>query len=66
VNVEISVDTVRCVGAGQCVLAAPDVFDQDDDGIVTVLDEKPPPEQWAAARDAADVCPSGTIGYAED
>ena len=23
-----------CVGAGQCALVAPDVFDQDDDGIV--------------------------------
>lgn len=31
----------RCVGAGQCVLAAPGVFDQDEeDGLVRVLAER--------------------------
>jgi ferredoxin len=26
-----------CGGAGRCVLAAPEVFDQDDNGLVVVL-----------------------------
>ncbi|MFF0087030.1 ferredoxin [Streptomyces canus] len=30
----IDVDADRCVGAGQCVMAAPKVFDQNDDGTV--------------------------------
>ena len=30
-----------CVGAGQCALVAPDVFDQDDDGIVLLLQDDP-------------------------
>ncbi len=58
--INISVDTGRCVGAGQCVLTAPDYFDQDDDGIVTLLD--PPDgadedEVWQAGE----VCPSRSI-----
>ncbi|MFI9031219.1 ferredoxin [Streptomyces sp. NPDC053560] len=61
----ISVDTERCVGAGQCVLSASAVFDQDDDGLVTVL---APPADAAAvesAREAAAVCPSGAITVLE-
>ena len=33
-----------CIGAGLCMLNAPAVFDQDDDGIVVVLTEDVPPE----------------------
>jgi ferredoxin len=33
----------KCIGAGQCVLSAPAVFDQDDDGIVVLRDATPPP-----------------------
>ncbi|RAJ58780.1 ferredoxin [Streptomyces sp. Amel2xB2] len=29
----IKADTSLCVGSGQCVLAEPTVFDQDDDGL---------------------------------
>ncbi|MGW5121613.1 ferredoxin, partial [Streptomyces noursei] len=47
----ITVDTGRCVGAGQCVLTAPDLFDQDDDGLVTVLDPTAGASAaWAASR----------------
>ena len=36
--VRIIADRNRCVGAGQCVLSAPDVFDQsDEDGRVVIL-----------------------------
>lgn len=27
-------DRDKCIGAGQCAMAAPAVFDQDDDGVV--------------------------------
>ncbi len=64
-NIEIDQD--RCVGAGQCVLAAPDVFDQrDDDGIVELLDATPPPEQAGASREAAALCPAAAIVVRED
>lgn len=59
---EVTADTAVCIGAGQCVLAAPEVFDQgEDDGIVVVLDDHPGPGHEAAVREAAAVCPSGAI-----
>lgn len=57
----ISADRDRCVGGGQCVLAAPEVFDQDDDGLVVVLQEDPPPELAGDVRTAAKLCPARVI-----
>jgi ferredoxin len=59
--VHITVDTDRCVGAAQCVLAADDIFDQGDDGLVAVLDTTPVGPAADAAREAAGTCPSGAI-----
>ncbi|MFI9052727.1 ferredoxin [Streptomyces sp. NPDC053427] len=59
--VRISVDTHRCVGSGQCVLTASKVFDQNEDGLVTVLVEPADPTALDGAREAAAVCPSGAI-----
>jgi ferredoxin len=58
----IILDEETCIGAGQCVLAAPDVFDQrDEDGIAVLLDEAPGEEQRAAVADAAVRCPALAI-----
>jgi ferredoxin len=58
----VSVDVDACVGAGQCVLAAPDVFDQrDEDGMVVLLLERPPAHLEAAGRHAALLCPALAI-----
>jgi ferredoxin len=58
----ITVDIGRCIGAGQCVLAAPEVFDQREDGLVTVLDSDPAaPADQDAVRRADRHCPSGVI-----
>ncbi|MCZ9349440.1 ferredoxin [Streptomyces mutabilis] len=58
----VDVDRDRCVGAGQCVLAAPAVFDQDeDDGLVRVLTATPSASRSNAVRDAVRACPSGAI-----
>ncbi|MCS7484426.1 ferredoxin [Umezawaea endophytica] len=62
----VSIDEDGCVGAGQCVLAAPDVFDQrDEDGIVVLLDEAPAPHLHDATREAAVLCPALVIHLAE-
>jgi ferredoxin len=55
----VHADRDVCIGAGLCVLTAGAVFDQDDDGIVIVLDEHP--ADVAAARDAVANCPSGAL-----
>jgi ferredoxin len=62
----INVDMRRCIGAGQCVLAAPDVFDQDDDGLVRVLAPQPGVEHEESVRQADLHCPSGTITLSRD
>ena len=61
----IIADTSVCVGAGQCVLAAGDLFDQDDDGIVTVLDPEPSEADQPLARRAASLCPARAIRLTE-
>lgn len=50
-----------CVGAGQCALVAPDVFDQDDDGIVLLLQDAPEGADLDAARKAERLCPARAI-----
>jgi ferredoxin len=60
--VKVVVDREKCVGAGQCVLAADDVFDQrDEDGLVDLLDASPPSARLADVRHAAAVCPASAI-----
>jgi ferredoxin len=63
---KVSVDKVKCCGAGQCVLIAPEVFDQDDeDGVVLLRTEFPEPDQFARVREAVTVCPAGAIEISE-
>ncbi|BBH67568.1 ferredoxin [Actinoplanes sp. OR16] len=59
---KVTVDREVCCGAGQCVLLAPEVFDQDeDDARVLLLAPSPGPADQAATEDAAAVCPTGAI-----
>ncbi|GAA4516533.1 MULTISPECIES: ferredoxin [Nonomuraea] len=63
---KVVVDEDSCCGAGQCVLLAPEVFDQrDEDGIVVLLDAEPGEERHAAVREAAAVCPGAAIEVEE-
>ncbi|MER6945193.1 ferredoxin [Nonomuraea sp. NPDC000554] len=64
---KISVDEAKCCGGGQCVLLAPEVFDQrDEDGIVVLLDAEPPAPLHATVREAASVCPASAIELSEN
>ncbi|MFF8234915.1 ferredoxin [Streptomyces caelestis] len=63
---KVEVDVPKCVASGQCVLIAPEVFDQrDEDGMVVLLDETPAPELHEAVRESAMVCPAAAIHLAE-
>ncbi len=63
----VTVDEDKCCGAGQCVLLAPEVFDQrEEDGIVLLLDAEPGPDRHALVREAAAVCPAAAIEVTED
>ncbi|MFF6804466.1 MULTISPECIES: ferredoxin [unclassified Streptomyces] len=62
----IEFDEPKCVAAGQCVVAAPEVFDQrDEDGIAIVLTETPTAELHDGVREAAALCPAAAIRLKE-
>ena len=59
---KIEVDEDACVGAGQCVLAAPLVFDQrEEDGIVELLRADVPPIERSTVEEAANRYPAVAI-----
>lgn len=62
----IMVQSDACVGAGQCALVAPDVFDQDDDGIVVLLEPHPQGADLEAATRAVRLCPARAISLMTD
>jgi ferredoxin len=62
---KISVTQDACVGAGQCALVAPELFDQDDEGIVIALTLDVPEGQEGHARKAASLCPARAIQLIE-
>jgi ferredoxin len=61
----ISVEADKCITSGQCVLLAPEVFDQDDEGLVILLTDSPEPGLHEAVREAASVCPAQLIHLAD-
>jgi ferredoxin len=59
--VKISADRDVCISAGNCVMAAGAVFDQDDDGIVVVLVDEVPEGEEDHVREAVKLCPSEAL-----
>lgn len=58
---KVVVDRDRCVGSGTCEALAPDVFEVDDDGVLTVLREEPADGEEADVRDAVTACPTRAL-----
>ncbi|GAB2939395.1 ferredoxin [Streptomyces mayteni] len=62
----VELDEPKCVASGQCVMTAPEVFDQrDDDGVAILLTEHPEPELLDGVREAVAVCPAAAIRLVE-
>lgn len=61
----IAVHRSRCIGSGNCVLIAADLFDQDEVlGTVTLLSPahgELTEQDAAAAREAVGQCPAGAL-----
>lgn len=62
----LNADTDLCVGAGQCVLTEPTVFDQHDDGVVMLVINRPEGAAAQRARRAVVLCPSGALSVTEE
>ncbi|MCV7219463.1 ferredoxin [Mycolicibacterium elephantis] len=70
----VQADRDVCIQAGNCVMVAGEVFDQDDDGIVTVLVDSDggavqtaevPGDQLAVVEEAVKLCPSQALRLVE-
>jgi ferredoxin len=59
--VRVEADRDVCIQAGNCVMVADAVFDQDDDGIVVILVDEVPEDQHDNAREAVKLCPSQAL-----
>jgi ferredoxin len=68
--VKIEADRDLCISAGNCVMSAGALFDQDDDGIVVLLVDRDggavqtadvPEGEEAHARDAVKLCPAEAL-----
>jgi ferredoxin len=63
---KVLADRDVCIQAGNCVMVADAVFDQDDDGIVVVLVDEVPDDESDHAREAVKLCPSQALQLAPD
>jgi ferredoxin len=57
----VVVDENKCIGAGNCVRTAPEVFDQGEEGFVELLDDSPSSELEGDVLLARRLCPSRAI-----
>ncbi|MFJ2901693.1 ferredoxin [Streptomyces sp. NPDC087212] len=58
----VELDEPKCVASGQCVMVAPEVFDQrEEDGIAFLLEAEPPVEAADDVHEAVAVCPAAAI-----
>ena len=63
---KVRADRDVCIGAGMCVMTAPAIFDQDEDGIVVIHTEEVPAEEHQRVRVAVSLCPSGALRLMAD
>lgn len=64
-DTRIEIDKDVCIGAGQCAMAAPGVFTQDDDGFSTLLPGREDGGGDPMVREAARACPVAAITVSE-
>ena len=61
----VAIEYQKCTAAGQCLLAAPNVFDQsDENGTIVLLDPNPPESERPRVLDAINRCPASVISLA--
>jgi ferredoxin len=59
---EVLLGEDKCVASGQCVLVAPEVFDQrDEDGVAVVLQPAPADDLLDGVREAVAICPAAAL-----
>lgn len=59
--IHLKVDLTKCEGYANCVVAAPDLYDINDDGIVELLTTSISEDLRSRAEDAVRSCPAAAI-----
>lgn len=63
--VNVTAKREQCIGAGLCVLTAPEVFEHDEEeGLVTVLNATPSADLRDKVSQAHELCPARAIELA--
>ncbi|MDH2390848.1 MULTISPECIES: ferredoxin [Streptomyces] len=62
----VTANSETCAVSSLCVYRVPGVFDQDEDGLVRILEERPAAELHEEIRRAARGCPTKSIQVHED
>ena len=63
--VKINVDFDLCQGHAACMGEAPEVFEVDDNGMLTILQEQPAEALHEKVRLAVKYCPTGALSLEE-
>jgi ferredoxin len=66
VTIRIRIEAERCEGFGNCINAAPDIFELDDEGHVCLKKETVGNERLEAVRRAVYDCPVNVISYTQE
>ncbi|MDH6121827.1 ferredoxin [Kitasatospora sp. GAS204A] len=64
-DVDVDIDRDACVGAGQCALTAPSLFDQDEDDGLVVLLRRPEAADRTKLREVVSMCPARALRIRE-
>jgi ferredoxin len=63
---QVEIDADKCIGSGACVIACPEVFSQDEGGVVILLEPSPPPGVHEQVREAVRACPAEVISLVQE
>ncbi|WP_067671454.1 ferredoxin [Nocardia miyunensis] len=59
---KVTVDSGLCAAHGDCVIAAPDIFDLgDEDEVVRILNDSPEEKYRAQIEEAVRLCPVAAL-----
>ncbi|TFD85201.1 ferredoxin [Cryobacterium serini] len=61
----VTADLKACQGYANCVMAAPDYFDLDDDGNVVMVKTEVPEAERSRVTEAARSCPVSALTVSE-
>jgi ferredoxin len=64
-GLRVAIDHDRCSGLGLCEAEAPEIFEVQDDGSLTLLDATPAEEHRAACEAAVASCPTEALRLVE-